>query len=48
MAVLEAGTSSNLGGVLGEAVANMLSQGVQEQIETCRQTSIRCECEAFS
>ncbi|CAB1121556.1 unnamed protein product [Ectocarpus sp. CCAP 1310/34] len=41
MALLEA-SGNNVGGVLAAAVANMLSQGVQEQIETCRQTAIRC------
>ncbi|CAM9530691.1 unnamed protein product [Ectocarpus sp. 12 AP-2014] len=39
MALLEA-SGNNVGGVLAAAVANMLSQGVQEQIETCRQTTI--------
>ncbi|CAM9383693.1 unnamed protein product [Ectocarpus sp. 4 AP-2014] len=39
MALLEA-SGNNVGDVLAAAVANMLSQGVQEQIETCRQTTI--------
>lgn len=41
MALLESGGGSSTGGVIAEAVAKMLSQGVQDQIETCRQTSIR-------
>lgn len=40
MALLEA-SSNSVGGVLAEAVANMLSQGVPEQIETCRQSTVR-------
>ncbi|CAM9704986.1 unnamed protein product [Pylaiella littoralis] len=40
MALLEGGGGGTTGGVVAEAVANMLSQGVQEQIETCRQTDI--------
>lgn len=40
MALLEA-SSNNVGGVLAEAVAKMLSQGVSEQIETCRQSTAR-------
>eukprot|EP00752_Nemacystus_decipiens_P012244 g10853.t1 len=39
MALLEA-SSNNVGGVLAEAVANMLSQGVPEQMEACRQSTI--------
>lgn len=40
MALLEA-SSNNVGSVLAEAVANMVSQDVPEQIETCRQSTIR-------
>ncbi|CAM9115051.1 unnamed protein product [Ectocarpus fasciculatus] len=49
MALLEA-SGNNVGGVLAAAVANMLSQGVQEQIETCRQTTISSQvlaCDAL-
>lgn len=42
MSLLDSGGSmDNVGGVVAETVANMLSQGVQEQIEICRQTTLR-------
>ena len=40
MALLEAG-DRNVGGAVAAAVAKMLSQGVSDQIEASRQTTIR-------
>ncbi|CAM9170022.1 unnamed protein product, partial [Hapterophycus canaliculatus] len=51
MSLLEgSGSMNDVGGAVAEAVAEMLSQGVQEQIETCRQTTLSSQvlaCDAL-